>query len=105
VNNIAGLGVLNGKKDSILNWIDNNKIDVFLVQEASVSFRHPRIKSYLKSKKVNKYHISTSESEWKFEGTQKPGGILCILSARLKSRVLRRMNDHLGRWCGTDYVE
>jgi hypothetical protein len=31
INNMAGLGVLNGKMDSILQWTDNFQIDAFLV--------------------------------------------------------------------------
>lgn len=41
-NNVAGLGVLNGKMDSILQLMDNFQIDAFLGQEANVSFRHPK---------------------------------------------------------------
>ena len=43
INNVAGLGVLTGKMDNILQWIDTNQIDTFLGQEANVSFRNPRI--------------------------------------------------------------
>ena len=103
INNVAGLGVLTGKMDDILQWIDANQIDTFLGQEANVSFRHPRIQSYLRGSHCSKFHVSTSETEWIFSSPHKPGGTFCISNQRMKSRIIHRLRDPAGRWSGNIY--
>ena len=103
INNVAGLGVLTGKMDDILQWIDTNQIDTFLGQEANVSFRHPIIQSYLRGSHCSKFHVSMSETEWIFSSPHKPGGTFCISNQRMKSRIIHRLRDLAGRWSGNIY--
>jgi hypothetical protein len=79
---MAGLGVLSGKMDSILHWMDNFQVDAFLGQEANVSFRYLKLQAYLRGSHCARFHITTSETEWIFTSPHKPGGTFCISNVR-----------------------
>jgi hypothetical protein len=100
---MAGLEVLNGKMDSILQWIDNFQIDAFLGQETNVSFRHPTIQAYLRGSRCSRFHITTSETEWIFTSPHKPGGTFCISNVRMISCIIQEIQDQAGRWLGNIY--
>ena len=104
VNNVAGLGVLTEKAGMILAWTEEKGVDVLLGQEANVSFRHPKIQEKLRGKGWTDVHMATSESEWVFENPNKPGGTFCISNNRMRSRVIKRINDTAGRWAGTIFL-
>jgi hypothetical protein len=105
VNNIAGMGVSTGKMDLILQWLNNTNVDIFIGQEANVSFDIPRSSLISEGKKhFSQTHIASSEIELYISNHINQGeGGFCISIQQIRSRITRRIHNQGGRWSGTVY--
>jgi hypothetical protein len=104
VNNISGVGIKTKKLQQVLEWMEKHNYDIFLAQEANVSFQHQQVQQYFRDTLKSGYHLTTSETEFWFKGCNKPGGTFVITNARLRFRILHTISDPAGRWAGNIYV-
>jgi hypothetical protein len=103
VNNMAGMGLRTGKFENILQWLEDNRADIYLGQEVNTSKRHKIVQKYLRSPSFAGKHIVLSETKWNFETVRKPGGTMCISNQTTRSRIQTTITDSMGRWAGNVY--
>jgi hypothetical protein len=97
VNNIAGFSPNTSKMQDIMQWIETKNCDIFLGQEANISFQHQAI-SYLMDKQwTPKYHLTSAETHWKFNTLKKPGGTFVITNEKYRYRISQVIKDKAGR--------
>jgi hypothetical protein len=82
VNNIAGFSPNTCKMQDIMQWIERKNCDIFLGQEANISFKHQAFSYLMDTQWTPKYHLTSAESHWKFNTLKKPAE---HLSSRTKS--------------------
>jgi hypothetical protein len=71
VNNIAGFSLNTCKMQDIMQWIEAKSCDIFLGQEANISFKHQAISYPMDTQWTPKYHLTSAESHWKFNTLKK----------------------------------
>ena len=91
------------KFDSILNWIEEQNVGIFLGQELNVTTKHKTTRQYFKRTQFKGKHITTSESPWKFTTLRKPGGTMVLSNQQMRLRIIEVQNDVIGRWKGVVY--
>jgi hypothetical protein len=62
----------------IMQWIKAKNCDIFLGQEANISFKHQAMLYYMDTQLTPKYHLTTAELHWKFNTLKKPGGTFVV---------------------------
>jgi hypothetical protein len=82
VNNIAGFSPNTSKMKDIMQWIETKTCNIFLGQEANISFKHQAISHLMDTQWTPKYHLTSAESHWKFNTLKNPAE---HLSSRTKS--------------------
>jgi hypothetical protein len=82
VNNIAGFSPNTCKMQDIMQWIETKNCDIFLGQEANISFKHQAISYLMDTQWTPKYHLISAELHWKFNTLKNPAE---HLSSRTKS--------------------
>jgi hypothetical protein len=72
-----------------MQWIEAKNCDIFLGQEANISFKHQAMSYFMDTQWTPKYHLTTAESHWKFNTLKKPAE---HLSSRMKSTDIESAN-------------
>jgi hypothetical protein len=104
VNNIAGFSPNTDKMQDIMQWIEAKKCDIFLGQEANISFKHQAMSYIMDTQWTPKYHLTTAELHWKSNTLKKPGGTFIITNEQYRCRISQVIKDEAGRWAGNVYA-
>jgi hypothetical protein len=80
INNVAALSPHIGKLKDTIQWIQKSQCDIFLGQEANISFKHEKMPHYMATQWIPRYHMTISESNWELTLLKKPGGMFVIIN-------------------------
>jgi len=96
INNVSGIGIRTNKLQRVLEWMGNHQYDILMAQEANASFKHQQVQHYQRQTLRSQFHITTSETEFRFKHPTKPGGTFILTNRKISYHIVQKIHDLAG---------